>query len=64
MKDWSTGFTKRYSIRRLVYFEMHESAESAIMREKQIKEWKRAWKIELIERDNPNWIDLYPGLRL
>jgi putative endonuclease len=54
------GFSKRYGLHLLVYWEMHATAESAIRREKQIKEWKRAWKIELIERENPNWMDLYP----
>src|SRR5260370_41100879 len=56
------GFTARYGIDRLVWFEAHENAESAIRREKQIKEWKRDWKMNLIERDNPHWIDLYPNL--
>jgi len=53
------GFTKKYSIHNLVWYEIHESAESAINREKQIKKWKRAWKLKLIEKENPNWIDLY-----
>jgi putative endonuclease len=53
------GFTKRYGIHLLVWYEMHESMESAIQREKQLKEWKRKWKLELIERTNPNWEDLY-----
>jgi putative endonuclease len=56
------GFTVRYGVDRLVWFEVHETAESAIPREKQIKEWKRDWKINLIERDNPHWMDLYNGL--
>ncbi len=56
------GFTTRYGVDRLVWFEVHESAESAIRREKQMKEWRRVWKIELIEKTNPHWIDLYPGL--
>jgi len=47
---------------RLVWFEMHETAESAIRREKQLKEWRREWKMNLIERDNPRWVDLYPSL--
>ena len=54
------GFLKRYGLHRLVYYEEHATAESAIRREKQIKEWKRAWKIALIERGNPHWIDFYP----
>jgi len=53
------GFTEKYNISYLVYFEIHSSAENAISREKQIKKWKRAWKIKLIEEDNPQWIDLY-----
>ncbi len=53
------GFTKRYNIHRLVWYEIHESMESAITREKRIKEWKRAWKLELIEGANPEWEDLY-----
>jgi putative endonuclease len=53
------GFTVRYDVDRLVWFEVHETAEAAIQRERQIKEWKRDWKINLIERDNPHWTDLY-----
>ena len=56
------GLTARYGIDRLVWYEQHDNAESAIRREKQIKEWKRDWKMNLIERDNPHWIDLYPAL--
>jgi len=56
------GFTSRYGVDTLVWFERHESAEAAICRETQIKEWKRRWKISLIERDNPRWIDLFAGL--
>ena len=56
------GFTARYGIDRLVWFEVHNNAESAICREKQIKQWKRDWKVNLIERDNPHWTDLYPNL--
>ncbi len=55
------GFTARYGVDRLVWFETHATAEAAIQREKQIKEWKRDWKMNLIERDNPHWIDLFPG---
>ena len=58
----SESFTKRYGVDRLVYFETHDSVEAAIVREKKLKHWKRDWKTELIERDNPNWRDLYPGL--
>lgn len=53
------GFTKRYGAHDLVWFELHDSMESAIGREKALKAWKRAWKIELIERSNPYWRDLY-----
>jgi putative endonuclease len=56
------GFTARYGVDRLVWYERHENAEAAIRREKQIKEWKREWKFNLIEDDNPHWADLYPGL--
>jgi len=53
------GFTKKYRVNQLVYFEVHEDINAAILREKQIKKWKRDWKIELIEKKNLNWIDLY-----
>jgi putative endonuclease len=53
------GFTKRFNVDRLVYFEAHASAESAILREKQLKRWRREWKEALIEKDNPDWRDLY-----
>jgi putative endonuclease len=53
------GFTKRYGIHQLVWYELHERMESAIEREKRLKEWKRKWKLELIEHKNPNWEDLY-----
>ena len=53
------GFTKRYGVHQLVWYEVHEGMESAIEREKQLKEWKRKWKLELIESTNPNWQDLY-----
>jgi len=56
------GFTGRYGVGRLVWCESHDSAEAAMQREKQIKEWKRDWKLNLIERDNPRWIDLYASL--
>ena len=52
-------FTKKYNVHQLAWYEMHESLESAIMREKRLKDWKRAWKLELIERKNPDWLDLY-----
>ena len=57
------GFTKRYDVYRLVWYEVHECMESAIQREKSIKGWKRQWKIELIEKRNPEWRDLYQSLR-
>lgn len=56
------GFASRYGCDRLVYFEMIDSAESAIRREKQLKEWRREWKIELIEEGNADWADLYPSI--
>ena len=56
------GFTKKYSVNRLVYCEPFEDAENAILREKRLKTWKRQWKIDLIEKDNPNWNDLYKDL--
>ena len=52
------GFTRRYGVKLLVWFEVHSTMESAILREKQIKKWNRAWKLELIEKDNPDWRDL------
>jgi len=58
-----SGFTAKYGVDRLVWYEVPESIAAAAKRERQIKEWKRAWKIELIERDNPQWIDLYPNLK-
>jgi putative endonuclease len=56
------GFTNRYGVHDLVWYELHDSMESAISQEKAIKEWKRQWKLELIERMNPEWKDLYPEL--
>ena len=53
------GFTKRYNVHTLVYYELHEIMESAIIREKQMKKWKRDWKIRLIEKGNPQWGDLW-----
>jgi putative endonuclease len=57
--DLVKGFTKRYRVHSLVWYEIHENMESAIKREKSVKEWKRAWKLELIESVNPGWEDLY-----
>jgi len=56
------GFTSKYNVNSLVWYEVHESAESAIRREKQIKKWNRAWKLRLIEKDNPQWNDLYENI--
>jgi putative endonuclease len=56
------GFTKRYGVHRLVYFEIHDYLTEGIRREKQIKKWRRAWKIDLIERTNPQWHDLWPTI--
>jgi len=52
------GFTKRYGIKRLVWFEVHDTMEQAIIREKRIKRWSRAWKYDLIHKENPVWRDL------
>ena len=60
--EFVEGFTKQYSVHNLVYFEITESVESAIAREKQLKQWNRAWKIRLIEKTNPGWRDLYMEL--
>ena len=54
------GFTAQYGVDRLVWFECHDEHASALQREKRIKEWKRDWKINLIESDNPRWLDLMP----
>ena len=56
------GFTKKYDVKRLVYFEPHDTANAAIQREKNIKRWSREWKIDLIVKDNPSWRDLYPEI--
>jgi len=60
--DLVEGFTKKYAVHDLVYYEVHETMESAIIRENNIKAWKRAWKIELIEKNNLIWRDLYHDL--
>jgi putative endonuclease len=60
--DMIEGFTKRYRVHNLVWFEQHETMESAMLREQAIKEWKRAWKVELIEGSNAQWQDLYGSL--
>ena len=56
------GFTSRYRVNRLVWFECYDDPLSAITREKQIKKWRRDWKIALIEQDNPDWLDLYNAI--
>ncbi|MBY0474813.1 MAG: GIY-YIG nuclease family protein [Nitrosomonas sp.] len=56
------GFTKKYSVHSLVYYEMHEEMLAAIQREKQLKKWNRQWKIDLIEKVNPTWRDLWQEL--
>jgi putative endonuclease len=56
------GFTRRYGLERLIWFERHEEIVPAIRREKNIKDWPRAWKVRLIEKMNPEWEDLYPTL--
>jgi len=56
------GFTNKYEIHHLVYYELHENPESAITREKQIKKWRRLWKLNLIEEKNPTWKDLYKDI--
>ena len=56
------SFTKKYDVKKLVYYEQHDTAESAIHREKRLKEWKRQWKLELIEKFNPKWDDLYANI--
>ncbi len=56
------GFTKKYFVHRLVYYETHNNINNAITREKQMKTWQRQWKIALIEKDNPEWSDVYETL--
>jgi putative endonuclease len=60
--DAVDGFTKRYGVHTLVWYEVHETMQTAIAREKAIKEWKRAWKIAVIQEMNPTWRDLYEDL--
>ena len=62
--DFVEGFTKKYGVHRLVYYEQCGDVESAITREKQMKKWKRRWKLELIEKINPSWKDLYNDIVL
>ena len=56
------GFTKRYGVHTLVYYEQHTTMEAAITREKQLKKWNRAWKLRLVEERNPDWRDLSPEI--
>ena len=56
------GFTKRYAVDKLVWFEIYDDPTSAITREKELKKWRREWKVRLIEEQNPQWIDLYPQI--
>ena len=60
--DFVEGFSKQYGVHMLVYFELHDRMEDAILREKQMKKWNRAWKLRLIEERNPHWRDLYDEL--
>jgi putative endonuclease len=61
--DVVNGFSKRYGVHRLVWYEVHDGPEEAITREKQIKKWNRDWKVNLIQRMNPSWDDLYESIR-
>ena len=61
-RDLLAGFTKRYGVHLLVHYEQSADISVAIWREKRLKKWKREWKIQLIEKDNPTWRDLYPEL--
>lgn len=60
--DVVEGFTQKYKVHQLVYFEQHQDMLAAITREKQIKKWNRAWKLALIEKNNPDWRDLWPDI--
>jgi putative endonuclease len=60
--DLVDGFARRYGVHQLVWYELHDTMESAIEREKRLKEWKRRWKVRLIEHGNPSWEDLYPPI--
>lgn len=61
-QDLVAGFIRKYQVHTLVYFEQHGDMTQAIQREKQLKKWNRAWEIELIEKDNPTWRDLWPEI--
>jgi putative endonuclease len=58
------GFTRKYGVKMLVWFEQHETREAALVRERQLKKWNRAWKLELIERQNASWRDLWGEISL
>jgi len=60
--DVAIGFTQKYKVHHLVYYEQHSDVTVAIQREKQLKKWRRKWKLKLIEDTNPNWEDLYPKI--
>ncbi len=61
-QDFVKGFTSRYGVYGLVYFEHTQSIDAALTREKELKKWRRQWKIDLIEKRNPEWADLYGGI--
>ena len=61
-EELTDGFSKKYFVHKLVYYEIHDNPESAITREKQIKKWNRAWKIRLLSENNPDWVDLYDSI--
>src|ERR1700757_1909648 len=61
-KKVTGGVTARYDVGKLVWFEIYDDAITAIAREKELKKWRRDWKIRLIEEQNPGWVDLYPGI--
>ena len=56
------GFTQKYQVHNLIWYEVHQEMESAIVREKRLKKWRREWKVKLIEKENPQWQDLYSDL--
>jgi putative endonuclease len=61
-EEWLAGFTARYHIHDLVYFELYNQPAEAIQREKRLKKWRREWKIALIEKNNPDWVDLFDDI--
>ena len=63
-EKFAKGVTQRYAVDRLVYYEAFGEVSAAIQREKQMKRWNRAWKVQLIEEKNPNWDDLYPAIAI